>query len=37
MIYQTKIQQFFVAVGMLDEFFKSLISLLSFFNPSHSS
>jgi hypothetical protein len=36
MIYQTKIQQFFVTIGMLDEFYQTLISRLSFFNPSHT-
>jgi hypothetical protein len=34
MIYHTKIQQLFVVVGMIDEFYRSLVSLLSFFNPS---
>jgi hypothetical protein len=34
-IYQTKIQQqLFVAVGMIDEFYQTLVSRLSFFNPS---
>jgi hypothetical protein len=37
MIYQTKIQQLFVTIGMLDEFYRTLISLLSFFNPSRIS
>jgi hypothetical protein len=36
MLYQTKIQQVFVAVGMLDELNQTLISLLSLFNPSHT-
>jgi hypothetical protein len=36
MIYQTKIQQVFVAVGMLDELNQTLISLLSLFNPSRT-
>jgi hypothetical protein len=31
MIYQTKIQQLFVAVGMLDEFHRTLISLFVIF------
>jgi hypothetical protein len=35
-IYQTKIWQLFVTIGMLDEFYQTLISLLSFFNPSHT-
>jgi hypothetical protein len=35
MIFQTKMQQqLFVAVGMIDEFYQTLISRLSFFNPS---
>jgi hypothetical protein len=35
MIYQTKIQQqLFVVVGMIDEFYQTLVSRLSFFNPS---
>jgi hypothetical protein len=36
MINQTKLPQLFFAVGMLDEFYQTLISLLSFFNPSRS-
>jgi hypothetical protein len=36
MIYQTKIQQLFVTIGMLDEFYRTLVSLLSFFNPSRT-
>jgi hypothetical protein len=35
MIYQTKIQQqLFVAVGMIDEVYQTLVSRLSLFNPS---
>jgi hypothetical protein len=34
-IYQTRmIQKLFVTIGMIDEFYQTLISLLSFFNPS---
>ncbi len=36
MIYQTKIQQLFVTIGMLDEFYQTLVSLWSFFNSSHT-
>ncbi len=36
MIYQTKIRQLFLTIGMLDEFYQTLVSLLSLFNPSHT-
>jgi hypothetical protein len=38
MIYQAKIQQqLFVAVGMIDEFYQTIVSLFChFFNPSRT-
>jgi hypothetical protein len=34
MIYQTKIQQMFVTIGMLDEFYRTLISLFVIFQSN---